>query len=208
MYDRLRGELVELTPVSAVVDVAGVGYELAIPQSTFASLRGSRSALLFTHLHVREDELRLYGFASQEERRIFRLVLGVNGVGPAIALACLSISPREIVAALAAGEVKTLQRVKGVGRRVAERMVVDLKDRAAAMTAAWDGDRPSTSTSVRVIEPSRDGVSLGAAKRQEAERVLVELGFARGAAEERVEEALVELTDPTLEDVIKWCVRP
>ena len=213
MYDRVTGELVELSPTSAVIDVGGIGYELAVPLSTYDQLKGRRGtgesqARLFTYLHVREDELRLYGFASDQERRLFRLVLSVNGVGPSIALACLSLlSPEEALNALAAGDVKTLQRVKGVGRRVAERMVVDLKDRAAVLATTFT-DVGSSRGAASSAHPSDLAPSL----QEDAVRALVELGFPRKAAETRVAGVLEELSNADskadLESLIKACLRP
>ena len=207
MFDRLRGELVELTPTTAVVDVSGVGYVMSIPLSTYDALKGSGTVSLRVHLHVREDDLRLFGFATPEERRLFRMVVSVSGVGPAIGLACLSaLAPRALLVALAAGDVKALQRVKGVGRKVAERLVVDLKDRAAALAEVPSGSR------VEVAAGRTAGIAeVEAVQREEAVRALVELGFAARTAGERADQAYAELAkggaEVDLEAVVKFCLR-
>ena len=215
MYDYFTGELVDLLPTAAVIEVGGIGHTFSIPLSTYERLKrdareGGR-VRLNAHLYVREDELRLYGFATQEERRLFRMVLSVSGVGPAIALACLSaLRPEEVLEALAAGECKTLQRVKGVGRKVAERMIVDLKDRAGALVAerrqaAPGVDRPSGRF------PGPGPGNLGASDQEDAVKALVELGYQRKAAESMVARSMERLAGRDqpigLEDLIKACLR-
>ena len=121
MYHHLRGQIVELSPTSAVMDVSGVGYDLRIPLSTFDRLKGQKEAHLFTHLHVREDELRLYGFATVAERELFRFLSSVSGVGPSIALAALcTLAPEDIARALAGAltdeELRSQMRSKGLAQ--------------------------------------------------------------------------------------------
>jgi len=209
MYDRMRGELEDLTPTFAVLQVGGISYEIAVPLSTFNALKGEREARLFTHLRVREDEQRLFGFATAQERRFFRLVLSVNGVGPSIGLACLSLlSPEEALQALAAGSAETLQRVKGVGRKLAERLVVELKDRAAALAAVSEsqaGQPPSLEEAF--VNARLSG--LGPVEAEEAVRALVELGFQRKAAQDRVKGAVEANRERplSLEELIKSCLR-
>ena len=211
MYDYFKGELVDLLPTSAVLEVGGIGHTFSIPLSTYDRLKrdagdGAR-VRLNAHLYVREDEMRLYGFATQEERRLFRMVLSVTGVGPSIALACLSaLRPEEVLQALAGGECKTLQRVKGVGRRVAERMIVDLKERAGALIderAEAAVDRPPG----RFPGPGK----LGASDQEDAVKALIELGYQRRAAESMVARAVERFTTQDrhvgLEDLIKSCLR-
>lgn len=134
MYESVRGRLVSKAPGHAVVETGGIGYRIAVPLSTYERLPASGSEVgLHVHLVVREDEWRLMGFLTDEERALFRACLGVNGVGPATALALLSgLSAKELRSAVASGDVAALTRVKGIGKKTAERLVVDLRDAVAA----------------------------------------------------------------------------
>ena len=131
MIGFLRGEVVERAGTRVVVDVGGVGYELLVPTSTSSALPpAGREARLFTRLQVRDDGMTLFGFATHDERAIFDLLVGVNGVGPKVALAFLStLSPDAFRRAVAAGDVAALTVVPGVGKKVAQRVVLDLRDR-------------------------------------------------------------------------------
>ena len=134
MIGRLAGVLVEKNPPQIVVEAAGVGYEVEVPMSTFYNLpaSGERVALL-THLVVREDAHLLYGFATESERRAFRQLLKVNGVGARTALAVLSgMSVGELVEAVAAQESGRLVRIPGIGRKIAERLLLELKGKLGA----------------------------------------------------------------------------
>lgn len=136
MYESLHGRLVERDPASAVLEAGGIGYRVHIPLSTYEALPalGGETTLLL-HLAVREDEWRLYGFHAAAERAVFQALLRVSGVGPVMALGLLSgFRPKELRAAVAGADVRALTRVKGVGKKTAERIVVELRD-------AWkDGD--------------------------------------------------------------------
>jgi Holliday junction DNA helicase RuvA len=130
MYEFVRGVVRARDPASCVVEAGGIGYAVSVPLSTFERLPapGGTATLLLHHV-VREDGWRLFGFATEEERRLFRTCLDVPGVGPVTALALLSgMKPADLAAAVAAGDVKALTRVKGVGKKTAERLVVELKD--------------------------------------------------------------------------------
>jgi Holliday junction DNA helicase RuvA len=151
MIGSLRGRLAAKQPPQLLLEVGGVGYELEAPMSTFYDLPavGAEVSLL-THLVVREDAHVLYGFVREDERRLFRLLLKVSGVGPKIALAILSGSSADAFAAcIAAGDTASLTRIPGVGRKTADRLIVELRDRLAGgdatvatlTTAAGDGPR-------------------------------------------------------------------
>lgn len=133
MYAFVSGTLEDAGP-PVVVDVGGVGYELAVPESHRLALPPRGQAVrLYTHLHVREDELSLFGFPTLAEREIFRALLSVSGVGPKVALAILGTGDRDgILLGLARGDHQPLTRVKGVGKKTAERLVLELQERAAA----------------------------------------------------------------------------
>jgi len=131
MYEHLRGTLVERGPAHAVVDVGGVGFLLSIPLSTFEALPPvGRQVQIFSTLVVREDSHRLYGFATKDERAFFLRLQDVSGVGPAVALGVVSsVSWATFRAAVLAGDATSLRRIRGVGKRLSERIVVELKDK-------------------------------------------------------------------------------
>ena len=131
MIGRLQGKLVEIVDSLALVDVSGLGYEVELTEGARAGLGLPNSdVLLYTHLVVREDAHLLFGFASRQERDVFRTLIRVNGVGPKLAMALLSsLTVAELVGAVAGGETVRLTRVPGVGKRTAERLLVELKDK-------------------------------------------------------------------------------
>ncbi|HUK53889.1 MAG TPA: Holliday junction branch migration protein RuvA [Candidatus Binatia bacterium] len=138
MIGLLRGELLEKRTNQVIVDAGGVGYELHIPLSTFAALGPLHQAVtLLVYTHVREDQLALYGFLTAREKHLFEKLLGVSGVGPSVALRILSgMSAEEIVPAVRRGDVPALTRINGVGRKTAERIIVELRDKLAEAEAA------------------------------------------------------------------------
>jgi holliday junction DNA helicase RuvA len=138
MIGFLKGRLASKSAPHLTLDVAGVGYELEAPMSTFVSLPAvGQEVRLITHLVVREDAHVLYGFATEQERRLFRTLLKISGVGPKIALGLLSgMSVEDFVRSVQAEDVATLTRIPGVGRKTAERLVVEMRDRLAALPAA------------------------------------------------------------------------
>jgi Holliday junction DNA helicase RuvA len=135
VYDHLEGECAERTPARLVLCVGGVGYELLVPLTSHFPAKGRVRA--WTHLQVREDAHTLYGFEDRDTRDLFRLLLSVRGVGPTVALALLSGLPRgPLVAAIAAGNAETLTRVRGIGAKTAQQILLDLKDKAAILAHA------------------------------------------------------------------------
>jgi Holliday junction DNA helicase RuvA len=133
MYDFFTGRVASKSPTSVVLDVGGVGYRLEIPVSTYERLQdaGERPVRVFAYLHVRDDALKLYGFASEAERRLFEALLSVKGIGPVIALHVLSGSGvADTVRAIKDGDTRALHGLKGVGKKTAERIVLELKDKA------------------------------------------------------------------------------
>jgi Holliday junction DNA helicase RuvA len=133
MIARLRGAVAATGKDFVVVQVGGVGFRVFVPQTCLDNLDGlGQEIMLFTHLHVRENELTLYGYVSEEELTLFRLLLGVSGVGPKVALSILSVLPAErLQAAIAQEDVATLARVPGIGPKTAKKLVFDLKDKVA-----------------------------------------------------------------------------
>lgn len=180
--------MLELGPTSLVIECGGVGYDVRIPLSTYERLKRDSEACVYTHFYVREDELRLYGFATTAERDLFRLLLSVNGVGPSIALAALcALSPAELARAVAASDLRVLQRIKGVGRKLAQRLAVELGDRA---------ERLLESLGVAEVPAGAEGSTFArsaTAAAEDAVAALVTLGFEKKTAEEKVAAALERL---------------
>ena len=186
MFHHVEGELAALTPSRAVVSAGGIGLELRIPLTTYTALKGKEATKvrLLAHLQVLEDDLRLYGFASEEERIVFRLATSISGVGPAIALAILAaFSPADFGAAIEAEDATVLKKVRGVGPKLAERLVLELKDRAGPLAELTRGTAAATASPV----PS----SVIA----EAVAALEALGFAAREAKSRVDGAVTKLLD-------------
>ncbi len=149
MIGQLRGRLEDKRPNQVVVDVAGVGYQVQIPLSTFAALGELHSEVtLLVHTHLREDQIALYGFLTAREKHLFELLLSASGVGPNLALRILSgMSVDDLVPAIRSGDLARLIGIPGIGRRTAERIVVELRDRLAALEAA-PAEKPSRAVPV------------------------------------------------------------
>lgn len=198
MYHHIRGEVVELGPGRVVLEAAGVGYELAIPFSTYSAitteLEGDQEGAplcLLTHHYVREDVCKLFGFSTEAERVVFRAVLGISGLGPTAALTLLSsVRADEFRTIVEAGDPKPLERVKGIGKRLASRLVVELKDRLEALSAVTPG---ASSQAVGTKLGSHHLTTAASVPRSEAVTALVGLGYAEKEAETRVDAALRSL---------------
>ena len=188
MIALVRGEVVVRRPDHVVIDCGGVGYRLAVSAETLRHVPAAgREATLHTHLIVRDDGMTLYGFASEEERDLFLLLVGVQSVGPKVALAVLSGGPpRELIAALAAGDAARFQAVPGIGKRTAERIVVELREKVGGEGA---------SEAIRITR-SEDPRSL-------AREGLVGLGYLPQEADELLDGAEGE----TPEDLIAHALR-
>ncbi len=128
MIDQLEGEILEIEPTHAVVQVGGVGFHLSISVYTYEAVGRSKHFYFYTHLYVREDQLRLFGFAERSEREAFRKLIGISGVGPKVAQAILSsLTPSTLADAVTVGDWKRLTAAPGIGRKLAERMTVELR---------------------------------------------------------------------------------
>jgi Holliday junction DNA helicase RuvA len=167
MIGRLTGRLASKAPDQILLDVAGVGYLVHIPLSTFYELpEVEKPASLWIHTHVREDALSLFGFLTERERSLFLLLLGVAGIGPKVALTVLSgIPPSELVAALRKQDVRRLVAVPGVGKKTAERMVLELSEKVAAFAE----EAPPETAAVAAEDVTSALVNLGY-RRADAER--------------------------------------
>ncbi len=198
----LEGDLREKSPSRVVIAVAGVGYEAFIPVSTFVGLpdAGKRVAL-HVHTHVREDALTLYGFSTPLERTVFELLIRTSGVGPRLALALLSgLESERLLEAIRSGAVATLRAVPGVGPKMAERLVVELRERAAELLGALAA--PAGSRSGVPARPA------GGDPLEEAVSALVNLGYPRAHAQRAVEESQAALgAGADLEGVLRDALR-
>ncbi|HEX9659291.1 MAG TPA: Holliday junction branch migration protein RuvA [Rhodothermales bacterium] len=195
MIAYVSGKLVERTPARVVIDVHGVGLEVHIPASSFDKLPAiGESVRLLTFHYVREDNMQLFGFATQSERRAFESMMGVSGVGPRLALAALSaLDVQELRRAILGGDAALLTRIPGVGRKTAERLLIELRDRFAVVELG-----ESTSTG-----PKSDGSA-----RLDALAALESLGLSRAAAEERIRRAMRDHPGlETAEQLIKLALR-
>ena len=189
MIGQLRGRLAEKRPNQVLVDVGGVGYVVAVPLSTYAALGELHTEVtLLIHTHVREDALLLYGFVSSREKHFFEMLLTASGVGPSLALKILSgMSVEELVPAIRGSDLARLTKIPGVGRKTAERMVVELKDKLEAV--AIETERPAASSPAGV---EADVVSA-----------LVNLGYEARAAENAVSEAKRETGTAHFEKLLR-----
>jgi holliday junction DNA helicase RuvA len=177
MIAQLRGTLADKRPNQLIVEVGGVGYLVNIPLSTFYALGGLREEVsLLVHTHVREDSLALYGFLTAREKHLFEMLISTSGVGPALALKILSgMSADELEPAIREGDIARLTRIPGVGKKTAERIVVEMRDKLAA---AESGALPTSATTA-----SQGGVA------GEVVSALLNLGCDSRAAESAVDRA-------------------
>ena len=191
MIAHLQGRLLRKRPQEAVVDVQGVGYRVQIPLSTFYKLPPEGESLeLRTHTHVREDSLQLFGFLTQEEQDLFERLIAVSGVGPKVALNILSgIEAPELAEALRTADVARLTRVPGVGKKTAERLVLELKDKMPAPGPTAPSPSPASAT-------RRDLVSA-----------LVHLGYSQPEADRVAERVLREDASARFEDALRRALR-
>jgi holliday junction DNA helicase RuvA len=189
MIGQLRGRLADKRPNQVLVDVGGVGYLVQVPLSTFAALSELHNEVtLLIHTHVREDALALYGFLSSREKHFFELLISASGVGPSLALKILSgMSVEELVPAIRGGDLARLTRIPGVGRKTAERIVVELKDKLDAV--ALETQKPAAVSPAGV---EADVISA-----------LVNLGYDSRSAEGAVGEAKREVGASNFEKLLR-----
>jgi len=191
MIHFLNGKIAEINPAFVVVECNGVGYFVSISLNTYAKIQSQESVKLLTHQIFREDGQFLFGFHTEEERMVFRLLLGVSGVGANTARMLLSaMTPGEVVEAVSSGNVALLQRVKGIGQKTAERILVDLKGKIDKGSYVSEN-----------ISPRHNTI------RQEALSALIQLGFARLPAEKAVDRAIQSGELESVEDVIRLALK-
>jgi Holliday junction DNA helicase RuvA len=189
MIGYLQGDLLKATPERVLLDVQGVGYEVHIPLSTYYEIerRGSGGRVaLYVHTQVREDEIALFGFWTEREKVLFEKLIGVGGIGPRLARVILSgMAPDDLLGALAAGDLGRLATIPGVGRKTAERMVLELKDKMRGLAAEL---------------PER---AAAAPADQDVVSALVNLGYKAAQAERAVAEARRERPDAVFHDLLR-----
>ena len=191
MVTHLKGKLVEKNPTHVVIECSGVGYFVNISLHTYSKIGDSESIMLFTHLQVKEDSHTLFGFAEKSEREIFRLLLSVSGIGSSTARTMLSsLSPGQIRDAIATGDVPTIQGIKGIGAKTAQRVILDLKDKILKI---YDIDEVSATSN----NTNKD----------EALSALEVLGFVRKQAEKVVDKVLGQDPSLSVENIIKLALK-
>jgi Holliday junction DNA helicase RuvA len=196
MIGRLRGVILEKQPPELVIDVQGVGYELSAPMSTFFNLPlVNEEVTLFTHMVVREDAQLLYGFSSERERLLFRSLLKVNGVGAKLALTILSGSDVDTFArSVQEGDTASLTRLPGVGKKTAERLIVEMRDRLSEVSSAMG----------LTVDMAASPAASGGAK-NEALEALVALGYKSAEADKMLR--TLDLDGMTTEQIIKQALQ-
>jgi Holliday junction DNA helicase RuvA len=198
MIAHLSGTLLSKQATSVIVEVSGVGYEVTIPLSTFYDLEDVNSPVqLRIYTHVREDTLQLYGFKTARERELFLKLISVSGIGPKLGITLLSgMSADEMIASIRTNNLARLTLIPGVGRKTAERLIMELREKVAELSTAQLeeelGAKPEVST-----EPTEDSV------RSDALSALLNLGYQRSAAEKAIDSALGEGGDITVESVLR-----
>lgn len=196
MIEYIQGKIDSADPQQAVIDVGGIGYRLAISQSTYAAISGKEQVRLYAHELIREDARTLYGFASRRERDLFLLLIGVSGIGGGTARLILSaLSPDDLIRIIRREDAALLKRVKGIGPKAAARIIVDLKDKILLMETAGE---PSTAT---------DTAGHDAAGAEEAMAALTMLGFPPAACQKIVRQILTEQPTLPVEQIIKLALK-
>lgn len=192
MIDYVRGVLARITPTEAVIEAAGIGYLLNISVNTYSAIQNAKEMKLLVHEVIREDTHDLYGFFLEEERALFRMLIGVNGVGPNTARVILSsLTPVQLQMCITAGDADKLKSVKGIGLKTAQRIIVDLKDKITAAELAVMASDQSASI----------GVDSG--ERAEALAALVMLGYQKAAAQKALAKVFAAEPAASLEVAIK-----
>jgi Holliday junction DNA helicase RuvA len=203
MIAHLSGTLLSKQPTSAIVDVGGVGYEVVIPLSTFYELGENGSLVqLRIYTHVREDALQLFGFKTARERELFLQLISVNGVGPGLAIKLLSgMNADEMIASIRTNNLVRLVAIPGVGRKTAERLVVDLRDKIAALSS------PALEEEFAAQAAAFGAAASPDAMRDDAISALVNLGYQKAAAEKAVKTAADEGGDLSVELILRRSLR-
>ena len=191
MITHIRGKLVEKNPTFVIIECNGIGYYLHISLHTFSKLPDLEAVKLYTYLSIKEDSNTLFGFTDKVEREIFKLLISVSGVGPSIARTMLSsMTPEQIQHAIASEDVVTIQSVKGIGAKTAQRVIIDLKDKI-----------------VKTYLLSEDYVQSDNTIKEEALSALEVLGFSRKQVEKLVQKIIQDAPNTAVENIIKQALK-
>jgi Holliday junction DNA helicase RuvA len=191
MIAHIQGKLVEKTPTEVIIECNGVGYQINISLHTFSLLPDSENLKLFTFLQIKEDAHTLYGFVEKQERELFKLLISVSGVGASIARTMLSsLAPSQIIQAIASNDLATMQGMKGIGVKTAQRIILDLKEKV-----------------LKVYNLDEVSVVQNNTNKDEALSALEVLGFARKAAEKVVDKIIREIPNSSVEQLIKQALK-
>jgi Holliday junction DNA helicase RuvA len=203
MIAHLSGTLLSKQATSAIIDVGGVGYDVAIPLSTFYELgEVGEPVQLRVYTHVREDVIQLFGFKTSRERELFLQLISVNGVGPGLAIKLLSgMNADEMIASIRTNNLVRLVAIPGVGRKTAERLVVDLRDKIAALSSTALEEEFAAKTAASGAPTSTESM------RDDAMSALSNLGYQRAAAEKAVKNAIDEGGDLSVEVILRRSLR-
>ena len=193
MIDYIKGNLVELTPADLVLECYGIGYKILISLQTYEALNGKTETTVYIHHYLREDEELYYGFASKDERELFRLLIGVSGIGASTARMMLSsLSSDEIRNAILAEDINKIKSIKGIGLKSAQRLILELKDKVVK-----GGGKENTT----LFQSCNSGAA------EEAVTALVMLGFTKANVTKVVSAILKEAPSASLEEIIKLALK-
>lgn len=191
MITQLRGKLLEKNPTYIVIDCNGIGYEVNISLHTFSRLKDEESITIFTHLQVKEDSHTLYGFIDKAERLVFRQLLSVSGIGASTARVMLSsLTPEQVIEAISVEDTDTIQSVKGIGKKTAQRVILDLKDKIQTSEALTE----------IVRSPSHE-------HKEEALSALETLGYSRKQSSKIITKICNNNPSANVEDIIKLALK-
>ncbi len=199
MIAQITGKLLQKHPNSVVIDVGGVGYELTVPLSTFYDLGDPGVEVsLRAYTYVREDALQLFGFRTEREKKLFLLLIGVSGIGPKLAITVLSgLSGEELIQAIRTGDLARLVGVPGVGKKTAERMLLELKDKMI----------PLSSAAIEAQIRSGAVANSGGAMQEDVISALINLGYQKAAAEKAIATVMKETPEATFPSALKLALR-
>lgn len=190
MITQIVGKLIEKNPTNIVIDCQGIGYEINVSLHTFSQIKSEEHIKVYTHLHVKEDAHTLYGFIDKEEREVFRKLISVSGIGTSTARIMLSsLSPSQVIDAISSEDADTIQSVKGIGKKTAQRVIIDLKDKM------------DLSDDVKKIPNSNN------THKKEALSALETLGYNRKKSEKIVSKIIADEPSVTLENIIKTALK-
>jgi Holliday junction DNA helicase RuvA len=190
MIAHIQGKLVEKTPTEVVIDCNGVGYHIHISLHTYSLLPTTDFIKLFTFLQVKEDSHSLFGFVEKSERELFKLLISVSGIGASIATMLSSLDPKQIIHAIGSGDVGTIQSIKGIGGKTAQRVILDLKEKV-----------------LKIYDLDEISISSHNINREESLSALEVLGYQRKASEKIVDKIILDNPSVTVEMIIKQALK-